>query len=143
MELHLNWSGSFTCSIKRSIKANLSNFVPYTLKICQHEDLPVWVVRPIEEWWLARTTFYVTYVDFEPIREWKSLTDSNNNCRTDEATIGGEWEPLKILVLRVCDFDPKVQPEILLGTQSSRSENNTNQSCLYAPKTLRTTNLTS
>jgi hypothetical protein len=52
-------------------------------------DLLERVVRLIEEMWLARTTFHVAYVDFEPIREGKSLTSSNTNCRTGEATIGG------------------------------------------------------
>jgi hypothetical protein len=31
--------------------------------------------------------------------------------RTDETMREGEWEPLKILVLRVRDFNPKDQPE--------------------------------
>jgi hypothetical protein len=63
-------------------------------------------------------------------------------CRTGEATRGGEWGPLKILILRVRDFDPKVQSKSPLGTQSNRSESNTNQCRLYAPTTLRTTDLT-
>jgi hypothetical protein len=33
MELHLNWSDSFTCSIERNIEANLPDSVPY-------EDMP-------------------------------------------------------------------------------------------------------
>jgi hypothetical protein len=52
-------------------------------------NLLVWVIGPIEEWWLANTTFYVTYVDFKPIREGKSLTGSDTNCMTGEATRGG------------------------------------------------------
>lgn len=104
MELHLNWSDSFTCSIECNIEENLPNFVPYTLKICQHADLPVRVVRPIKERWLARTAFHVFYVDFELIREGKPLTVFDTNCRTGEANRGGEWETLKNLVLRVRDF---------------------------------------
>jgi hypothetical protein len=79
MELHLNWSDSFTCSIEHNIEANLPKFVPYTLKICRHADLPVRVVRPIEERWLANTTYHVAFVDFEPIMEGKSLIGSNTN----------------------------------------------------------------
>jgi hypothetical protein len=86
MKLHLNWSDSFTCSIEHNINANLPNFVPYTLKVCRHANLPVRVVCPIEEQWLANTTFYVAFVDFEPIREGKSLTGSDTNSRTSEAT---------------------------------------------------------
>jgi hypothetical protein len=48
--------------------------------------------------------FHVAYVDFKPIREGKSLTGSDTNCITGEATKGGEWEPLIILDLRVRDF---------------------------------------
>jgi hypothetical protein len=99
MKLYLNWNDSFTCSIERNIEANLPNFVPYTLKICRHTDFPVRVVGPIEERWLANTMFHVAYVDFEPIREGKTLTSSDTNCRTSEVTRGGEWEPLKILGL--------------------------------------------
>jgi hypothetical protein len=66
--------------------------------MCRHADLPVWVVGPIKEQLLANTTFHVAFVDFEPIREGKSITSSHINCRTGEATReGGEWEPLKIL----------------------------------------------
>jgi hypothetical protein len=43
--------------------------VPNTLKEGRHEDLPVWVVRPIVELWLARTMLHATYVDFDLIRE--------------------------------------------------------------------------
>jgi hypothetical protein len=79
MELHLNWSDLFTCGIEHNIEANLQNFVPYTLKICRHVDLLVWVVCPIKEWWLANTTFHVIFMDFEPIREGKYITGSYTN----------------------------------------------------------------
>jgi hypothetical protein len=120
-----------------------SNFIPYTLKICRHVDLPIQVVGPIEERWLSNTTFHVSYMDFKPIRGAKSLIDSDTNCRTGEATRGGEWEPLKIIDLQERDFDSKDQPGSRLGTQNSISECITYQCCLYAPKTLRTTDLTS
>jgi hypothetical protein len=94
----LNWSDSFTCSIECNNKENLPNFVPDTLKISQHVDLPVWVVCPIEERWLPNTTFHVAFVDFEPIRERRSLISSNNNWRTSEASRGGEWEPINFLM---------------------------------------------
>jgi hypothetical protein len=97
MELHLNWSDSFTCIIERNIEANLPNFVPYALNLRRHVDLPVRVGHPIEERLLAKTTFHVAYMDFEPIREGKSLHGSDTNCRTGEATRVGDWEPLKIL----------------------------------------------
>jgi hypothetical protein len=58
------------------------------LKIRRHANLPVWVVGPIEEWRFANTLFHVAYMDFEPIREEKSLTGSDTNCRTGEATRG-------------------------------------------------------
>jgi hypothetical protein len=89
MELHLNWSDSFTCSIEYSIEANLPNLISNTLKKCRHFNLLVWVVGPIEEQWLANTMFHVAYVDFEPIREGKSLTGSNTNCRTGDTTREG------------------------------------------------------
>jgi hypothetical protein len=54
----------------------------------------------------------------------------------------GECEPLKILDLRAHDFDPKIQPGNRLENQSSRSEYNMKQCRLYAPKTVRTTDLT-
>jgi hypothetical protein len=113
------------------------------MKKHRHVNLPVWVVRPIKEWWLANTMFHVAFVDFESIREGKSLTSSDTICMTSEATRGGEWELLKILDLRARDFDTKIQPRNPLRTQSSRSEYNTNQCHLYAPKTLKTTDLTS
>jgi hypothetical protein len=34
MELHLNWSDSFTCNTERNIEVYLPNYVPYTLNIC-------------------------------------------------------------------------------------------------------------
>jgi hypothetical protein len=72
MEIYLNWSDFFTCSIEHNIEINLPNFVLYTLKICR-------VVCLIEEWWLANTTSHVAFVDFESIREGKSLTSSDTN----------------------------------------------------------------
>jgi hypothetical protein len=39
--------------------------------------------------WLANTTFHVAYVDFEPIREGKSLTGSNTNFRTGDTAREG------------------------------------------------------
>jgi hypothetical protein len=42
-------------------------------------NLLVWVVCPIEERWLPNTTFHVAFVDFELIREEKSLTSSDTN----------------------------------------------------------------
>jgi hypothetical protein len=62
MELHLNWSDPRARSIERSAKANLPDVVPNTLKEWRHTDLPVRVVHPIEERWLARTTFHVAFV---------------------------------------------------------------------------------
>ena len=88
-ELQLNQSNLSTRSIEHSVETNLLDTVPNTLKECRHADLPVWVVRPIEERWLARTTFHVAYADFEPIREVKSLTGFDTNCRTGAATRGG------------------------------------------------------
>jgi hypothetical protein len=75
-----------------------------TLKKHRHANLSVWVVGSIEEWWVANTTFHVAYMDFESIREGKSLTGFDTNCRAGEATRGGEWERLKILDLRARDF---------------------------------------
>ena len=46
--------------------------------------------------------------------------------RTSEVARGGEWEPLKILNVQACDFDPKVQPKNPQGTQSSKSEYSAN-----------------
>jgi hypothetical protein len=88
MKLHLNWSDLFTCSIECSIEANLPDFVPYALKICVHADLPLRIVCPIKERWLANTTFHIAFIDFDLIREEKSLTRSNTKCRTHEATRG-------------------------------------------------------
>jgi hypothetical protein len=48
------------------------------------------------------------------------LKQTYTKYRTSEATRGGEWELLKFFVLGVRNFDPKNQPEIPLGTQSSR-----------------------
>jgi hypothetical protein len=97
MELHLNWSDPVTCSIKNRIEANFPNPVTDALKIRRHVNLPVWVIGPIEERRFANTSFHVAYVDFEPIREGKSLTGSDTNCRTGKATRGGEWEPIGFL----------------------------------------------
>jgi hypothetical protein len=88
MELHLNWSDPITCSIEIRIEANLPNLVSDALKIRRHVNLPVRVVGPIEERRFASTSFHVAYVDFELIREGKSLTGSDTNCRTGEATRG-------------------------------------------------------
>jgi hypothetical protein len=88
MELHLNWSDPITCSIKIRIEANLPNPLTDALKICRHVNLLVLVVGPIEEWRFAITSFHAAYMDFEPIREGKSLTCFDTNCRTGEATMG-------------------------------------------------------
>jgi hypothetical protein len=79
MELQLNRSDPSTLSIESSIKANLPNSTPNTLKKHRHANLLVWVVCPIEERWLPNTTFHVAFVDFELIREEKSLTSSDTN----------------------------------------------------------------
>jgi hypothetical protein len=42
-------------------------------------NLPVWLVGPVEERWLVDTTFNVAFMDFEPIREEKSLIGSDTN----------------------------------------------------------------
>jgi hypothetical protein len=89
MELHLNWSYLVTCSIKNCIEANFPNPVTDALKIRRHANLLVWVIGPIEEQRFANTSSHVAYMDFEPIREGKSLTGSNTNCRTGKATRGG------------------------------------------------------
>jgi hypothetical protein len=70
---------SFTCNIERNIEANVSNSIPNTLEKCRHVNLPVWVVGPIEEWWLPNTTFNFAFVDFKQIREGKFLTGSDTN----------------------------------------------------------------
>jgi hypothetical protein len=31
-------------------------------------DLLVWVIRPIEKWRFANSSFYVAFMDFRPIR---------------------------------------------------------------------------
>jgi hypothetical protein len=95
MELHLNWSDSVTCSIEIRIEANFPNLVIDALNIHRHANLPVRVIGPIEEWRFANTSFHVAYVDFESIREGKSLTSSDTNCRTGEAARGGEWELIR------------------------------------------------
>jgi hypothetical protein len=89
LELHLNWSDPITCSIEMGIEANFPNPITDALKIRRHANLPVRVIGPIEEQRFANTSFHVAYVDFEPIREEKSLTGSDTNCRTDKATRGG------------------------------------------------------
>jgi hypothetical protein len=89
VELHLKWSDSFTCNIERSIEANILDSISNNLKKRRHANLPVWVVGPIKEWWLANTTFHVAYMDFELIREGKSLTSSDTNFRTGEASRAG------------------------------------------------------
>jgi hypothetical protein len=89
MELHLNWSDPVTCSIENRIEANFPNPVTDALKIRRHANLPVRVIGPIEEKRFANTSFHVAYVDFEPIREGKSLTGSDTNCRTGKTTRGG------------------------------------------------------
>jgi hypothetical protein len=99
MELQLNRSDLSTLAIESSIKANLPNSIPNTLKKRGHVNLPIWVVRLVKERWLANTTFHVAFMDFELIREGKSITGFDTNWRTGEATKGGEWEPLKILKL--------------------------------------------
>jgi hypothetical protein len=89
MELHLNWNDPVACSIENRIEANFPNLVTDALKIRRHANLPVRVIGPIEEWRFANTSFHVAYVDFEPIREGKSLTSSDTNCRNGKATRGG------------------------------------------------------
>jgi hypothetical protein len=79
MVLHLKRSDPSTLSIKRSIKIDLPDAIPNTLKICQHADLLVWVVRPIEEQKFANTLFHVAFVDFRLIRVRKSLIGSDTN----------------------------------------------------------------
>jgi hypothetical protein len=79
MEFHINWSDPSTRSVESSIEADFLDTVPNTLKICRHVDLPVRVVRPIEEQWLANTMFHVAFVDLEPVRVMKSLMGSNTN----------------------------------------------------------------
>jgi hypothetical protein len=93
----LNWSDPVTCSIENRMDVNFPNLVTDALKICRHANLPVRVIGPIEERRFANTSFYVAYVDFEPIREEKSLTGSDTNCRTSKATRGGggELEPIR------------------------------------------------
>jgi hypothetical protein len=88
MVLHLKRSDLSTLNIERNIKVNLPYVIPRIIKICQHADLPVWVVCPVKEWRFANTSFYVTFMEFEPIMVTKSLTVSNTNLRTDEATRG-------------------------------------------------------
>jgi hypothetical protein len=78
-----------TCSIEICIKENFPNSITDALKIRRHTNLPVRVIGPIEEWRFANTSSHVAYVDFEPIREGKSLTGSDTNCRTGKATRGG------------------------------------------------------
>jgi hypothetical protein len=90
MELHLNWSNLVTCSIENHIEANFPNPVTDALKISRRANLPVRVIGPIEEQRFANTSFHVAYVDFEPIREGKSLTGSDTHCRTGKATREGE-----------------------------------------------------
>jgi hypothetical protein len=90
MELHLNWSDPVTCSIENRIEANFPNPVTDALKIRIHANLLVWVIGPIEEQRFANTSLHFAYMDFEPIREGKSLTGSDTNCRTGKATRGGE-----------------------------------------------------
>jgi hypothetical protein len=68
-----------TLGIESSIEANLPNSIPNTLKKHRHANLPVWVVCPIKERWLANTTFLVAFKVFESISERKSLTGSNTN----------------------------------------------------------------
>jgi hypothetical protein len=85
----LNWSDPVTCSIEICIEANFTNLVTDALKIRRHANLLVWVIGPIEEQRFANTSFHVAYVDFEPIREGKSLTGSDTNYRTGKATRGG------------------------------------------------------
>jgi hypothetical protein len=89
MELHLNWSDLVTCSIEICIEENFTNPVTDALKIRRHANLPVRVIGLIEERRFANTSFHVVYVDFKPIREDKSLTGSDTNCRTGKATRGG------------------------------------------------------
>jgi hypothetical protein len=89
MEFHLNWSDPVICSIEIRIEANFPNPVTDALKISRHANSPVRVIGPIEELRFANTSFHVAYVDFEPIREGKSLTGSNTNCKTGKATRRG------------------------------------------------------
>jgi hypothetical protein len=89
MELHLNGSDPVTCSIENRIEANFPNPITDALKIHRHVNLPVRVIGPIEERRFANTSFHVAYVDFEPIREGKTLTAFDTNCRTGKATRGG------------------------------------------------------
>jgi hypothetical protein len=95
---------------------------------------------------VCNTLFHVAYVDFESIRKEKSLTGFDTNCRTGEVTRGGgggEWEPLKILVLQVCDFNPKDQPERPSRDSEQHIRAQHKQCHLYTPKTLRTLSKTS
>jgi hypothetical protein len=98
MELHLNWSDPVTCSIKNRIEENFPNPITDALKIRRNVNLLVRVIGPIEERRFANTSFHVAYVDFEPIREGKSLTDFDTNCRAIKVTRGGEWEPIEFLL---------------------------------------------
>jgi hypothetical protein len=41
---------------------------------------------------------------------FKTKKSYNTYSRVGEANRASEWEPLKILDLRACDFDPKAQP---------------------------------
>jgi hypothetical protein len=63
-------------------------------------DLLVWVIRPIEKWRFANSSFYVAFMDFRPIRVWKFLTSSDTNWMTSEATRGGWMGDNQILLLR-------------------------------------------
>jgi hypothetical protein len=73
--------------------------IPNTLKKHRHANLPVWVVCPIKEWWLANTTFPVASMDFEPFREGKSLMAPIPNEGLVRQSEGNKREPLQILDL--------------------------------------------
>jgi hypothetical protein len=65
------------------------NSISNTLEKHIHVNLWIWIIGPIEDRWLANTTFHVDFVDFKLIREDKSITGSDTNWRTGEVTKGG------------------------------------------------------
>jgi len=51
-----------------SILANLPNKPIDHLNMHGHVDLSIGIVCSIEEWWFARTTLHIVFVDHRPIK---------------------------------------------------------------------------
>jgi hypothetical protein len=74
-------------------QANVSNMRINASQISGHANLSIWAVHPIEPWALPLAHSILAFVDREPVKVDWSLTCSNTNLSTEQATKGFKWEP--------------------------------------------------